>query len=76
MIPYGSTVLVDYGDGVLRAYRAEDCGGAVRGSHIDVAVERHDEALALGVKTATVFWIRPPEPSAAPSGAGGTDRQP
>lgn len=57
VIPLGSDVLVDYGDGVIHYYRADDVGGAVDGHHIDVAVTTHDEALALGVKRATVWWV-------------------
>ena len=58
VIPLGAVVLVDYGDGAgLRRYRAEDTGGAVKGSHIDLCVGSHAEAQQLGVKTATVYWM-------------------
>lgn len=57
VIPLGSTVTVDYGDGVLHHYRAEDVGGGVKGNHIDICVASHEEALALGVRTATVYWM-------------------
>ncbi len=56
IIPYGSTVWVDYGDGVGQAYIAEDCGSAIKGGRIDIAVETHAEAVALGVALATVYW--------------------
>ena len=56
MIPLGSRVWVDYGDGVLHAYIAEDVGSAVIGGHIDLAVTTHEEADLCGVKTATVYW--------------------
>lgn len=59
VIPLGSTVYTDYGDGILHTYRAEDTGGAVRGNHIDLCVESHEEALALGVREATVWWVAP-----------------
>ena len=55
-IPLGSRVFVDYGNGVVHEYRADDTGNAVLGNHIDIAVQTHDEALALGLKTATVWW--------------------
>lgn len=55
-IPLGSTVWVDYGDGELHEYIAQDVGGAISGAHIDLAVETHDEALQLGRQTATVYW--------------------
>lgn len=58
VIPLGADVLVDYGDGAgLRRYRAEDTGGAIKGSHIDLCVGSHAEAQQLGVKTATVYWM-------------------
>ena len=55
-IPLGSTVYVDYGNGEICTYIAQDTGSAVSGGHIDVAVATHDEALRLGMKTATVWW--------------------
>lgn len=59
VIPLGSDVLVDYGDGELHYYRAEDTGGAVRGNHIDLCVQDHDTALRLGVREARVWWVEP-----------------
>ena len=57
VIPLGSDVLVDYGDGELYYYRADDTGGAVKGNHIDLCVGSHEEALQLGRRTATVYWV-------------------
>ena len=57
VIPLGSDVLVDYGDGKIQYYRADDVGGAVKGNHIDLCVGSHEEALSLGVRTATVWWV-------------------
>lgn len=57
VIPLGSDVLVDYGDGDIHYYRADDTGGAVKGNHIDLCVATHDEALQLGRQTATVYWV-------------------
>ena len=57
VIPLGSTVLLDYGDGDLHQYLAQDTGGAVIGNRIDIAVPTHNEALQMGVKTATVYVI-------------------
>ena len=56
LIPLGSTVWVDYGDGELHEYIAQDVGAWVTGGHIDLAVATHDEALQMGRKTATVYW--------------------
>ena len=52
VIPYGTKVYIEgYGWRV-----AEDCGGAVNGKHIDIAVEAHSEALSMGTTTGGV-WI-------------------
>lgn len=56
IIPLGSDVLVDYGDGEIHYYRADDTGSAVDGSHIDLCVGSHQEAIDLGVKSVTV-WV-------------------
>lgn len=61
VIPMGAEVLVDYGDGELHRYRADDTGGAVKGNHIDLCVAAHEEALQLGRRTATVYWVAPEE---------------
>ncbi len=55
VIPLGSTVIVDG-----TSYLAADVGGAIKGSHIDIAVETHAEALELGVGTAEVFLAEVP----------------
>lgn len=55
-IELGSTVYVDYGDGDLREFRADDVGGGVNGAHIDVCYPDHQSALEHGVKTAKVYW--------------------
>ena len=56
VIPFGSVVCVDYGDGVLHEYVAQDSGAWVNDDHIDICVETHSEALELGTRTATVYW--------------------
>lgn len=57
VIPLGSTVVVDYGNGDIDIYRADDIGGGVDGHHLDLAVKTHSEAWNLGVTTATVYWM-------------------
>lgn len=55
VIPLGSTVMVDLGDGYgLRTLVANDTG--VKGNHIDICVASHNFALQLGRQTATVYW--------------------
>lgn len=68
VIPFGSIVCVDYGDGVLHEYIAQDSGAWVNEDHVDLCVGTHDEALALGKKTATVYWSAP---DTKPSECGG-----
>ena len=57
VIPLGSTVYVNYGDGVIHHYMAEDIGGGIEGNRIDVCVSSHKEALFLGTREATVYWM-------------------
>lgn len=56
VIPYGAEVMIDYGDNV-EFWKAQDCGGAIKGSHIDLSVSTHELAEDLGVKYATVYWM-------------------
>ena len=49
-------VMVDYGDGVIHYYRADDTGP--KGKHIDLSVTTHQEALEYGVMRATVYWTK------------------
>lgn len=58
IIPLGSDVLVDFGDGELQYYRACDTGSAIIGAHVDICVETHEEALRRGVRTAAVYWCK------------------
>ena len=52
-IPYGSKVVING-----QVYVAEDCGGAIKKNHIDVYVNSHEEALALGVTNAEVYLVK------------------
>lgn len=57
VIPLGSTVMVDLGDGEgLRTLVANDTG--VKGNHLDICVGSHEDALQLGRQTATVYWCK------------------
>jgi len=55
VIPLGTRLLLDYGDGVMHEARADDTGGAVKGQTLDLCVADHATALALGVREATVY---------------------
>lgn len=56
VIPYGSEIMVDYGDKV-EFWKAQDCGSSIKGNHIDLAVETHAEALEKGITSAVVYWL-------------------
>lgn len=55
VIPLGSTIMIEY-NGEMVYLRADDTGPAVKGNHIDIAVQGHQEALELGTKTADIWW--------------------
>lgn len=48
VIPYGTTVLIKFADGLWHPFIAEDCGGAIKGNHIDIYFDTHEEALQFG----------------------------
>jgi 3D (Asp-Asp-Asp) domain-containing protein len=53
MIPYGSKIYIEgYGWRI-----AEDCGGAVKNKHIDIAVATHSEALSMGTTSGGVWLL-------------------
>lgn len=53
VLPYGTRIMING-----HVYEVQDCGGAVKGNHIDVYFESHQEALEFGVQTAKVFVER------------------
>ena len=55
VIPYGSTVTIYFADGTVHTCTAEDCGGAIKESRIDVFFSSHDAARAFGVQSAMVY---------------------
>jgi len=50
VIPYGTQVIIGG-----HVFTAEDCGGAIKKNHIDIYVNDHATALALGVNYADVY---------------------
>lgn len=50
VIPYGTEVVING-----HTYKAQDCGGAIKGNRIDVYFKNHNEALKFGVQYAEVF---------------------
>lgn len=53
VIPYGTKVIIGG-----HIFTAEDCDGAIQGNHIDIYVNNHAEAAALGVTNADVFLVK------------------
>ena len=52
VIPYGSEVIIDG-----RTYIAEDCGGAIDGSRVDIFFDDHTSALEFGVKKLRAYVV-------------------
>ncbi len=50
IIPYGTEVIIGG-----HIFTAEDCGGAIKGNHVDIYVNSHAEAQALGISYADVY---------------------
>lgn len=53
VIPYWSHVIINGHE-----YIAEDCGGGIKGNHIDLLVADHQTALAKGTIKAEVFLVK------------------
>ena len=53
VIPYGTQVIIGG-----HVFTAEDCGGAIKGNHIDIYVNDHQRALAMGLNAADVFLVK------------------
>lgn len=52
VIPYGTQVIIGG-----HVFTAEDCGGAIKQNHIDIYVNDHERALAMGVNKQEVFLV-------------------
>lgn len=50
VIPYRTEVIING-----KTYKAQDCGGAIKGNRIDVYFEDHNDALEFGVQYKEVF---------------------
>lgn len=50
VIPYRTEVIING-----KTYKAQDCGGAIKGNRIDIYFEDHNDALEHGVQYAEVF---------------------
>ena len=52
VIPYRTEVIMNG-----HIYKAQDCGGAIKGNRIDVYFSSHKDALEFGVQSAEVFLV-------------------
>lgn len=52
VIPYGTILYDESGN----SYRADDCGGAVKGYHIDIYMDSHNAARNFGKQTMKLYW--------------------
>ena len=52
VFPYGSELVING-----HTYIAEDCGGDIKGNHIDILFATHEEALNFGIRFAEVSYI-------------------
>jgi 3D (Asp-Asp-Asp) domain-containing protein len=59
LIPYGSWVWIED----LGWYRAEDCGGAIKGFRLDVLTATEDDAMRFGRQDLFVIVVPPAESS-------------
>lgn len=52
VIPYGSQIMIN---GIV--YTAEDCGGGVKGNHIDIFYDTHAQTRQHGIRREEVFLL-------------------
>lgn len=50
VIPYGSEVVIDG-----HTYRAEDCGGLIKGNKVDIFFDSHNDVDAYGLQKHDIF---------------------
>ena len=59
LIPYGTRMFIVTNDGeyVYGIATAEDCGGGVRGKHVDLFFNTVDECWQFGVRQCTIYFL-------------------
>jgi len=59
LIPYGTRMFIVSNDGayVYGIATAEDCGGGVKGKHVDLFFDTVDECWQFGVRQCTIYFL-------------------
>lgn len=59
VIPYGTRMFIITNDGqyVYGEGTAEDCGGYINGTHIDLYFPTYEECVAFGVRDCTIYFL-------------------
>lgn len=59
VVPYGTRMFIVSNDGeyIYGIATAEDCGGGVKGNHIDLYFDTTSECFQYGVRTCTVYFL-------------------
>lgn len=58
VVPYGSTLLIKFSDGLVKAYIAADCGSAIKGKKIDLYFTDVEKAVEFGRQKLLVRIIK------------------
>lgn len=58
VVPYGSTLLIKFSDGLVKAYITADCGSAIKGKKIDLYFTDVEEAKEFGRQILQVEVIK------------------
>lgn len=59
VVPYGTRMFIVTADGsyVYGLSTAEDCGGGIKGNHLDLYHDTYDECMQFGVRNCTVYFL-------------------
>jgi len=57
VVPYGSTLLIEFADGQIKSFIAMDCGGFIKGKKIDLYFTDVEKAMEFGRQKLKVMVI-------------------
>lgn len=59
VIPYGTRMFIITNDGsyVYGLATAEDCGGGVKGNHVDLYFDNRSECFKFGIRSCTIYFL-------------------